>query len=475
MNSSSAEQTRRTGRARAFLRRWPTPIAALLCLVSLTALYVAQRAAHVTMLDLDVYRAEGMAIRTGADLYDMRATTHALPATYPPFAALLFIPLTWLNLDAARILVNIANLSLLVALVHLSLRLLGRRPSPAPTSTSARWPSPVRIPLPALTFAVAALAVWCEPVWTTLRYGQVNLLLAVLVLWDLTRRVDHRWAGIGIGIAAGIKLTPALFAVMVAVAGLAIGARRLRQGLPVWNAYLRRAAVAAATFAGTAGLTALLAPHDSRRFWTGIIFASDRAGNTEATANQSLRGVLARALHTGDPGVRWLIPALVIGCAGLALATAALLAVDRLPHATAWAAVSCGVTALVVSPISWSHHWVWAVPLVILLAAEAVRRGARRWAAGAVAAGVLFQSFALWLVPHDDGHHELRQSGSQMLLSAVYPLAGALFLAVAATVTVRAWRRRPPVRIPARRSPGVPATVARPRTPESAVGTSRSS
>lgn len=464
MNSPGAEQarhTRQAGRARAFVRRRPTPIAAALCLVSLVAFYVAQRAAHVTMLDLDVYRAEGMAIRGGADLYDMRATVHALPATYPPFAAVLFIPLTWLNLETTRVLVNMANLSLLVGLVHLSLRLLGRRPS--------------RVPLPAVTFAVAALAVWCEPVWTTLRYGQVNLALAVLVLWDLTRRADHRWAGVGIGFAAGIKLTPALFAVMLAVAGLAIGARRLRQGLPVGNVYLRRAAVAAATFAGTAGLTALLAPHDSRRFWTGIIFASNRAGYTEATANQSLRGVLARALHTGDPGLMWLISALVIGCAGLALATAALLAADRLPHAIAWATVSCGVTALVVSPISWSHHWVWAVPLVILVAAEAVRRGDRRWAAGAVACGVLFQSFALWTVPHDEGRHELHQTGRQMLLSAVYPLAGALFLAVAATVTIHAWRRRPPVRIPARRSPAAPTAVVRPRTPEPAVRTSPSS
>ncbi|HEY5832754.1 hypothetical protein [Streptomyces sp.] len=104
----------------------------------------------------------------------------------------------------------------------------------------------------------------------------------------------------------------------------------------------------------------------------------------------------------------------------------------------AWAAVACAVTALLISPVSWTHHWVWAVPMVVLLAAEAVRRHDRRWLAGTVAAGVVFCSYAIWLVPHGHARPELRQQPAQMLLSALYPLAGLAFLAVAGALAVRA-------------------------------------
>jgi hypothetical protein len=422
-----ADSPLRTARTRAFVLQRPNLIAAAVCLMSFAGFWLAQRAAHVSMLDLLVYRAEGWAARNGEGLYDMRVTYARLPATYPPFAALLFMPLTWLEVGQMRDLAVVGNLVLLVTLVHLSLRLLGR---------------PCRLPRVAVSLAVAAVAVWCEPVWTTLRYGQINLLLAVLVLWDLTRRNGHRWAGFGTGLAAGIKLTPALFAVFLALAGIALGWQRLRRGGSAWNVHLRRSAVAAATFAGTVVLTALVLPHDSRRFWTQVVFAADRVGHGEETGNQSLRGFLARALHDAAPGNPWLISAAVAGCAGLAVAVAAQLAGDRLPHASAWAAIACAVTALLISPVSWSHHWVWGVPMVLLLAAEATRRRDARWAAGAVLSGVLFSSYLPWLVPHGGLRPELHQSGGEMLLSAVYPALGAAFLAVAGAVSVRALRGR---------------------------------
>ncbi|WP_243745166.1 glycosyltransferase 87 family protein [Streptomyces hainanensis] len=421
----------RPARASPLAGRRATLLAAGACLLSFVAFLVAQRVAGVTWLDLDVYRAEGWAIRTGADLYELRVTKHELPATYPPFAALLFVPLTWVGVETMRVAATVLNLALLLTLVWLTLRLIGRRP----------W----GLSMPGTACAVAAVAVWCEPVWTTLRYGQINLLIAVLVLWDLSRRCDHRWAGVGIGIAAGIKLTPALFAVLLAVAGGLLAVRRLRRGAPAWNWLLRRAAMAVGAFCATVAVGALAAPRDSWRFWSEVIFDKDRAGSVEGTANQSLRGVAARALHTVDPGAGWLLPALLVGCVGLATAVAALLAADRLPHARAWAAVACGVTALLVCPISWSHHWVWAVPMVLLLAAEAARTRQPRWLAATAAIGLLFFTYALWWVPHfDAGRPELRQSVGQMLLSGVYPALGLAFLALAATVVTRAWLRRPP-------------------------------
>ncbi len=376
-------------------RRMPTAVG--VCLLSFAAFWAAQRAAHVSMIDLLVYRAEGATVRAGGDLYALRTTHARLPTTYPPFAALLFTPLTLLDTAGLRLLGTAGNLALLVLFVRLSLRLVGEeRPQ------SVWW--------------VSAAAVWCEPVWTTLRYGQVNLALAALVLWDLTRRGADRWAGVGIGLAAAVKLTPALFAVFLLAAGITA---RSRGGRGAGARYLRHARGAVAVFAGATALAAVLLPGDSRRFWTRAVFQTGRVGHTEDTANQALRGVLARLLHDPDPGAGWIALAALTAVCGLAVAVRAELAGRR-----AWAVTACAVTALLVSPVSWSHHWVWCVPVALLL----WTRGRRR-AAGAAA--LVCCSYALWWVPHGQGRPELRQNGVELTLSALYGVAGCLFLVLA--------------------------------------------
>ncbi|GAA1922249.1 glycosyltransferase 87 family protein [Streptomyces durmitorensis] len=376
------------------------PLAAGACLLSFTAFWLAQRAADVSMIDLMVYRAEGETVRAGGDLYALRTTEAHLPTTYPPFAALLFTPLTLLDTADMRTLATLGNLLLLVAFTHLALRLVG----PVPT---ARGVGHARVET---ALWVSALAVWAEPVWTTLRYGQINLLLAVLVLWDLSRRPGHRWAGLGIGVAAAIKLTPALFAVFLLLTGAAEAVRR-----GPWRAPTRHACVAAVSFAGATLLAAAVLPYDSRRFWTRMVFEAGRVGLAEDTANQSLRGVLARLLHTEEPGIWWALAAAAVGALGLAVAVRAALRGER-----ARAAVSCAATALLVSPVSWSHHWVWCVPMALLVWTDAPRRGGRaRWAAtGAVV--LVFCSYALWWVPHGVGRLELGQNYGEMTLSALY-------------------------------------------------------
>ncbi len=415
--------------------RRSTLAAAAGCLVSFCLFLLAQRASHVASIDVLVYRAEGWTVRTGGDLYAMRATHRGLPATYPPFAALLFTALTLPGTTALRILTELANLGLLLALVHLSVRLVDGRPRAAVTLTAA------------------ALCVWCEPVWQTLRNGQINLLVVVLVLWDLTRPAGHRWAGLGTGLATGIKLTPALFVVHLAATGLArradgaggdggggTGDAGKAAGKAGNGPWLRRAAVATAAFAGTVALAALALPHDSRRFWTDAVFTTERVGHAEGTANQSLRGVLARLLHTGDPGPWWAVTAVAVTVLGLTVAVRTQLSG---PRAAAWGALSCAATALLVSPISWSHHWVWCVPAGLLLAREAAARGSRVWWAGTAVAAVLFCSYVLWRVPHGAQRPELRQNGGQMLLAAGYPAAGAAFLALAAARAAGTGAHRP--------------------------------
>ncbi|MFJ8533483.1 glycosyltransferase 87 family protein [Streptomyces sp. NPDC093591] len=372
-----------------------TPVALAACLVSFAAFWAAQRAAHVSMIDLMVYRAEGATVRAGGDLYALRATAARLPTTYPPFAALLFTPLTLLDTATMRTLATAGNLALLVVFAGLSLRLVGHA-----RVESVWW--------------VAAVAVWCEPVWTTLRYGQINLLLAVLVLWDLSRRPGDRWAGVGIGLAAAVKLTPALFVAFLLATGVVARRRHGRGGC-----WLRHARLAAAWFTGATLLAAAVLPYDSWRFWTRVVFAAGRVGYAEDTANQALRGVLARLLHTPEPGAAWVVTAAVVGAAGLGVAVAAELRGQR-----DWAVTSCAVTALLISPVSWSHHWVWCLPVVLLLGTHAYR-------AAALSALLVFSSYALWWVPHGPGRHELHQNGIELTLSALYGTTGCLFLVLA--------------------------------------------
>ncbi|MEU6670665.1 glycosyltransferase 87 family protein [Streptomyces sp. NPDC046727] len=376
------------------------PVAPVVCLVSFTAFWAAQRAAHVSMIDLMVYRAEGAVVRAGGDLYALRATAAHLPTTYPPFAALLFTPLPLLDLALLRPLATAGNLALLVVFVRLSLRLVGHA-----RVETAWW--------------VSAPAVWCEPVWTTLRYGQINLLLAVLVLWDLTRRPAggcDRWTGVGLGLAAAVKLTPALFPVFLLATGLVARLKGGRQG-----PWLRHARGAAVAFAGATLLAAAVLPYDSWRFWTDMVFRAGRAGQAQDTANQALRGALARFLHTPDPGALWAVSAAVVALLGLAVAVRAELRGRR-----DWAVCTCAVTALLVSPVSWTHHWVWCVPLVLLL----WTRGHRAAAPGTL---LVFCSYAPWWVPHGHGRPELHLAGAELTLSALYGGAGALFLALART------------------------------------------
>src|SRR5439155_13505639 len=120
---------------------------------------------------------------------------------------------------------------------------------------------------------IAAVAMWLEPVDMTLHFGQINLLLLALVLADLA--LPRRWQGIGVGLAAAIKLTPLIFI------GYLLLTRRLRAAL-----------VATGTFAATVALGFALLPGGSVAFWGGR-FAQPGDG-PERLVNQSLNGLILR-------------------------------------------------------------------------------------------------------------------------------------------------------------------------------------
>ena len=207
------------------------------------------------------------------------------------------------------------------------------------------------------TLLTAAAVLWTEPVLRTIY--QVNLVLMALVIWDLgqpgTRRsgASRWWQGAGVGVAAGIKLVPLIFIPYLLLTGK-----------------FRAAAVACAAFAATAAAGFVLVPADSARWWLGgLFFNGGRTGFVGWGGNQSLRALLTRLVGSvagAEP--LWLALALVTAVAGLACAAMLERAGHPLPGLLA-----CALTGLMVSPISWDHHWVWIVPGVAVAAAYAVR------------------------------------------------------------------------------------------------------
>ncbi|MFJ9804014.1 glycosyltransferase 87 family protein [Streptomyces wuyuanensis] len=358
-------------------RSLPATSALVLSLAALAALCVAQR---IPMADTLVYRAEGAAVANGTDIYGFTVTNWRLPATYPPFAAILFVPTTWLPVAALKVVFVAGNALLLALLVRLSCRFAGL-PASAPA-----------------VLAATAVGLWLEPVFQTLVFGQINLALVCLVLWDLSRPDDAVGKGFALGIAAGVKLTPVVFIVLLLITG------RRRGGL-----------TALASLAGTVLLGALVLPEASAEFWTRRLFETDRVGKAWIIENQSLQGLFARVLHRAEPGAVW-------AAAALLTASAALWVARRAPDR--WAVLAVAYAALLVSPISWSHHWVWCVPLLAVLIAEG-----RRGTAALVA--VVFLARTMWLVPHA-GDLDLRLQWWQQPLASPYAPLGLAVLGIAA-------------------------------------------
>lgn len=373
----------------------------LLSFVAFAALFAHMR---FPVADVLVYRAEGAAVWNGTDLYGFTVTEWELPATYPPFAALLFVPVALVPLSFAKAAFVVGNVALLALLVALSLR--------------CATPRPVRLThtLP-VVLAVTAGALWLEPVFQTLVFGQINLALACLVLWDLGRPDGARAKGFALGVAAGVKLTPALFAVYLLLTGR-----------------VRAALTALAGFAVSVGVGALVLPGASAEFWTRRLFETGRVGKAWIVDNQSLQGLVARLTHLPEPGPLWLLPAAVLAAAGLWLARRVYVHHGRTGVADFWAVLVTALVSLLVSPISWSHHWVWCVPLLVGLALAAPR-----WVTVTVAA--VFTARTMWLVPKQ-GDLDLHLPWWHQPFASPYPLLALAALGAALLATAPPFRPR---------------------------------
>ncbi|WP_433655298.1 glycosyltransferase 87 family protein [Nocardia sp. CA-128927] len=350
-------------------------------------------------IDLQVYRLGVDALRHGHDMYGQLPQTtigFGLPFIYPPFAALALSPFALLPWHAAAFTFFVSS----VLALALTMYLVARRV----------WPGEDQRKLVLVVTACATpLALLLEPVHATLDFGQVNLLLMALVAADCLA-IKPRWRrGMLIGIAAAIKLTPAAFVLYFLV-------RR----------DYKSAATAAATGAGATALGFALLPHDSAKYWFGGMGNVSGLSGSAFHTNQSIQAVLSR-LQVPKPAstILWL----VLGAALLVLVVAAMRrAVDFPPLALAINAVF----TLLLSPISWSHHWVWIAPALAGAIGYAIglprRQAIGWWVTIAVITAVFVYGPQNWLP--DGEHRETQWTPWQHIVGNTYVWFSVLLVAL---------------------------------------------
>jgi alpha-1,2-mannosyltransferase len=348
-------------------------------------------------VDLDVYRLGSRAWLGGAPLYGRLPLTMSgarLPFTYPPVAAIVLSLLSVVPMAVASAVLTAASAGLLALVLRACLRSVDQ------DGELGGWAVWWLLP-PALLL---------EPVRNTLDYGQVNILLMALVAVDCLAP-SRRWPrGSLVGLAAAIKLTPAAFVLFFL----------LRRD---WRA----AGMAAASFLAATGVGFALSWHNSVQYWTMTVFDASRVGGLPYAANQSVVGVLTR-LGLSQPALAavWLVVA-------IAVVVAAWRGMRR-AFATSQDCLALSLNALaglLISPISWSHQWVWCVPALVALTAAGMRH--RAWGPlAATAAGiVIFAAGPQWWFPR--GHfRELGWSAWQQIVGSAYVGFAAIILVIAA-------------------------------------------
>jgi alpha-1,2-mannosyltransferase len=281
------------------------------------------------LLDVGVFRDAGRAIVEGGGLYgDDFDSRSGFAFIYPPLAAALFVPLTWFDEGLMESLWTMASLLAawgVLAMVADRLRL--------------RWAPLVAVPM--LGFALCL-----EPLQTHLMYGQINVFLVLMVTADLLGYTPRWLRGAGVGLAAGIKITPAAYALVFLVS------RR-------WGDLAR----SAGTFLLTVVLGWVMRPTESLFYWTEEFFNGDRGGPPEFNANQAITGLLAKAGMDGELAQTVMIPGLLV--------------IAVLSGWAAWRLVRAGrpVTTLLLlilavsisAPVAVTHHWTGIIVAVGLL------------------------------------------------------------------------------------------------------------
>ena len=342
------------------------------------------------MVDLGVYRQAGSVLLAGGDFYDLPGPLQFL---YPPFAAVLAVPLALLPTTVVQVGWTAAGALALVAVLH-RFGLKG-------------W---------VLSLASTAVVYVVEPVVQTLAFGQLGIFLVALIVLDLVPgpRVFSRRLlpeGVLTAVATAIKLTPAIFVVYLLL---------VRKFRAFWTAVITGIVVTLITFA--------IVPAASWEFWTRLAHGDTGLGHSIIYyTNQSVMADIVRIFGLGQA-------AAIVG-----LALSAAVAVAGVWAAMLWhrlgdirlAVNLCGVAGLLASPVSWLHHFVWVVPLAMSLI-ERRPIGPRRLPAWYLALGWFFVGWVT-VAPFTDlpngADVELQWTWSQHVLASITAVAGLFLLA----------------------------------------------
>ncbi len=337
-------------------RSWAWPaVSGALAVLGATVLALAHR-----QLDLGTYLLGGAHAQSN-DLFTVTYPADHLGFTYPPFSALLFAPFAHLPVRACEVVFSLVNLAALMGLLAVSLRavcrLLDRR--------TVLWWALVLL-LPVALF---------DPVRQTFLLGQVNIILALMVVADLTMDLPLP-RGVLVGLAAAIKVTPLILIPYLFMT------RQGRAGVRAGVSFCAAALFAAAVNAST-----------SWSYWTHYIRDPQRAGMLSWVGNQGILGALERMLgHTVTTSTTFVV-VLSVGGIGLLVAAGAY----RRSSAVLGLLV-VEATESLASPVSWSHHFIWMVLLVAWLALAEDRPRCGEWYALGVA--LLLWAAPYWWVPH---------------------------------------------------------------------------
>jgi len=338
-------------------------------------------------------------------VYGRGFTETNLPFAYPPFALLLLVPATWMSLSLAAAASLVLSLSATVAVGAAACARLGLR----------GWT------LSCAALLSAGLASVTEPFWATLMFGQVNIVLMCLVVVDATW-VPARMRGVLTGVAAAVKLTPLVFVLYFA-----------------WRRDWRALGLMLLAFVGATVVGLVALPSEFGRYLSTLRGAD--AGNADIgiVTNQSLRGAAIRAFGVGPTAtVAWAVASLV--AIGLLAGALSRLSPRESPPRDALLSLSLvALVGLLVSPVSWTQHWVWCLPLVVLLLGGRQHPTAMRVSGLVLLVAVTVAVPDLWSSslprPVSDSWWD------RLALSNVYVIAGLLILVATAAGARRARAR----------------------------------
>jgi len=313
--------------------RWTLPLLTTLALVTWTfvALNLARRASVGLPLDLQVYRDASLKMLHGGAAYHSRYTFAHLNFTYPPVALLLLsvfsvVPpivtlVAWWTFSAAA----------LIFLVVVLLQELTALPRGTLIASSC-----------ALT---GASCLFLQPIRSNFAFGQINIFLMLLVVIDIFRVRSTR-KGLLTGLAAAIKLTPLMYVMYFAVGRARVSALR-----------------AVAAFLGITAFAWALLPADSATYWLRQAFSPGHKGGSIGPMNQSWFGLIGDLFPGTGPlrTILWLLLSGLTFVMGVALAKR-YVATERRVEAL----FVLALTELLISPISWTHHWSWIILVPIV-------------------------------------------------------------------------------------------------------------